>query len=63
MKTNTLFALLMFTVLSSCIHTSEKRLITGTEYRNLVHNEFLKQKEIAAGRSQVLFGVDRKSVV
>lgn len=57
MKTNTLFALLMFTVLSSCIHTSEKRLITGTEYRNLVHNEFLKQKEIAAGRSQVLFGV------
>ncbi|MCD6660272.1 MAG: transglutaminase-like domain-containing protein, partial [Lentimicrobium sp.] len=57
MKTNTLFALLMLTVLSSCIHTSEKRLITDTEYRNLVQNEFIKQKEIAAGRSQVLFGV------
>jgi transglutaminase-like putative cysteine protease len=44
-------------VLTSCSTNSGKHLITDKTYRKLVHDQFLKQKEIAHGRDSILFSV------
>ncbi|NDW13493.1 transglutaminase domain-containing protein [Bacteroides sp. 214] len=35
----------------------EKHFLTDSKYRTRVHKDFLERKELAAGRSEVLFGV------
>lgn len=43
--------------LTACQNNNNKGLISDPDYSDLVHREFLKQKEIAAGRNAELFDV------
>jgi transglutaminase-like putative cysteine protease len=52
-------ALLLLSVLG---FSQEKHLISDPAYRNLVHNQFLKSKEVGQGRSIELFNVFSKSI-
>jgi transglutaminase-like putative cysteine protease len=52
-------ALLLFSLQG---FSQEKHLISDPTYRNLVHNQFLKSKELAKGRSSVLFDIFSKSI-
>jgi len=48
---------LLMTILTACQVSKNKHLITDKSYRKLVHEQYLKQKELAHGRDSVLFGV------
>lgn len=50
----------MLVLLSAC-STSESHFLKDESYRTEVHNQFLKCKELAAGRSEQLFSVFDKS--
>lgn len=55
---NRILTPLLLLVLSvSCVSTGNKHLITRNEFRELVHRQFLAEKELASGRDTVLFSV------
>lgn len=49
--------LLATILLTACCRQGDRHLIQDTEYRELVHTLFLKQKELALGRDSALFSV------
>ena len=54
--------IVVFQLFSFSIFSQEKHLISDPSYRNQVHNQFLKSKTLAEGRSSALFGVFSKSI-
>lgn len=62
MKRLTFAITLISIVLTSCNNNSGKHLITDKAYRKLVHEQYLKQRELAQGRDSVLFGVFNKEL-
>jgi len=44
-------------LLTACCNQGDLHLIQDREYRELVHDQFMKQKELASGRDSALFGV------
>jgi len=52
--------LIALLLLNSSIDAQQKHLISNQEYRDLVHNQFLKSKELAKGRSKELFDIFNK---
>ncbi len=44
-------------LISLISHAQEKHLISDPSYRNIVHNQFLKSKEVAKGREGILFDI------
>jgi transglutaminase-like putative cysteine protease len=57
MRTLQLIPLIVLLLISSCSNNKNKGLITDKKYFDQVHQDFLKQREIAAGRDSVLFSV------
>ena len=57
MKPFALATLLIVTILQSCQSPESKHLIADKSYRDMVHQQFLIQKELAAGRDSALFSV------
>ncbi len=57
MRTLKLIPLIVILLIASCSTSKNKGLITDKNYLDQVHQEFLKQREIAAGRDSVLFSV------
>jgi hypothetical protein len=57
MKPFALATLLIVFILQSCQSPETKHLIADKSYRILVHQQFLIQKELAAGRDSALFSV------
>lgn len=55
MEKITVFLLVLVFLFSSC--SSDKHFLKEEEYREQVHEQFLKRKDLAAGRSQELFKV------
>ncbi|MFH1121659.1 MAG: transglutaminase-like domain-containing protein [Bacteroidota bacterium] len=49
-------------ILTSCNVSKNKHLIGEKEYRDLVHKQFLNQKELAKGRDSVLFEVFNQDI-
>ncbi|MBK9355783.1 MAG: transglutaminase domain-containing protein [Bacteroidales bacterium] len=49
--------LLATILLTACCRQGDRHLIQDTEYRELVHTLFLKQRELALGRDSALFSV------
>ncbi len=57
MKQFTSAIALIVIFITACNPNSGEHLITDKDYRTLVHDQFLKQKNMAYGRDSVLFGV------
>ncbi len=57
MKKYFAFILLIFSLVSCNQSKSDLHLIKDSAYREMVHAQFLEQKELAAGRADVLFDV------
>ncbi|MBW6491426.1 MAG: transglutaminase-like domain-containing protein [Lentimicrobium sp.] len=57
MKAFQVAVLVMIFFLVACQNNKNEKLIHDPDYRDLVHHEFLRQKEIAAGRDAELFGI------
>jgi hypothetical protein len=55
MKQISTFLLIIVFILTAC--SSDQHFLKDEEYRAQVHKQFLKRKELAAGRSQELFAV------
>jgi len=53
-------ALLTSIFISKCNTSSDDHFLKDKDYREQVHNQFLKRKELAAGRSEQLFSVFNK---
>jgi len=51
------FALLISLFISKCNISSDKHFLEDENYRKQVHEQFLKRKDMGAGRSQQLFSV------
>jgi len=49
--------LLIFSVLTACQQRADQHLIADEAFRELVHQQFTNQKELAKGRDSVLFSV------
>ncbi len=53
---------LMLSIFSLSVTAQEKHLINDSGYRNLVHSQFLKSKELAKGRNKALFDIFKKPI-
>ncbi|NOU18547.1 MAG: transglutaminase domain-containing protein [Bacteroidales bacterium] len=56
-KLRTTIWLAILLLINLITSAQEKHLISDHSYRNIVHNQFLKSKELAKGRANILFGV------
>lgn len=54
--------LITLLLLNSSINAQQKHLILNQGYRDLVHKQFLKSKELAKGLSKELFGIFNKQL-
>lgn len=61
MKTQKLILFMAILLIASC-NSNNKGLIMDKNYADQVHQEFLKQREMAAGRDSVLFSVFNQSL-
>ncbi|HCT29481.1 MAG TPA: hypothetical protein DIW31_01825 [Bacteroidales bacterium] len=60
--TRTIHWVLLFSIVSITLSAQEKHFISDPNYRTLVHDQFIKSKELAKGRSNSLFSIFNKSI-